>query len=323
MYGKIRQALADDKADLESITWEKWAQRESQKRLLAAIFVLSALMVVIYDVNPGFGTTQDLELEMLHGESLWVATADEWQALRAKQVSQDNRSVKDILAELLSSDNKTNPVTAPAAAHCRVSPFFALFLMHAVLIHMRQLTQITQVIGRTSSAQGGAQGDDSVSLWLRRAASKSLSTCQQFLQANRNDTPDNDVTSLIFSCETVLRMARIRLFSCPNAFNRLSLLERDPSAVQASVSTFVASELDKSQDLLDAVDKSLEGFKLSIKMGYMLVRKTAALRWSVEHAVAGWDSGKYLSIPVSWLLSHCSCRSCRLRNGVERLTRSR
>ncbi|KAF5490276.1 Cytochrome P450 monooxygenase atE [Colletotrichum fructicola] len=58
--------------------------------------------------------------------------------------------------------------------------------------------------------------------------------------------------------------------------------------------------MERSPQLLDIISKSFEGFKIPVKIGHLLVRKTAAFRWSVEHAVAGWSSAILVS---KWVYS--------------------
>ncbi|PNP80132.1 hypothetical protein FNYG_06500 [Fusarium nygamai] len=40
-----------------------------------------------------------------------------------------------------------------------------------------------------------------------------------------------------------------------------------------------------------AVTRALEGFAIPIRTGILLIQKTAAFKWSVEHALAAWDAG--------------------------------
>jgi hypothetical protein len=58
-----------------------------------------------------------------------------------------------------------------------------------------------------------------------------------------------------------------------------------------AITSFVTEEIDRSPQMLNAVTKCFEGLRIPVKLGTMLVRKTAAFRWSVEHAIAGWESG--------------------------------
>ncbi|KAJ0313309.1 hypothetical protein COL5a_004153 [Colletotrichum fioriniae] len=125
------------------------------------------------------------------------------------------------------------------------------------------------------------------------------SRCHVLLKQTREgqleDMDDNDITSLCFSSHAILRAAYIRLFDNTKSFDRLCLLAEDPSTVDSNVTTFANTKLERNRDCVKAIEKTLEGIQLPVKMGHMLIRKTAAFRWSVEHAVAAWDNGKRYS----------------------------
>ncbi|KXH50719.1 hypothetical protein CSIM01_01568 [Colletotrichum simmondsii] len=104
------------------------------------------------------------------------------------------------------------------------------------------------------------------------------------------DMDDNDITSLCFSSHAILRAAYIRLFDNTKSFDRLCLLAEDPSTIDSNVTTFANTKLERNIDCVKIIEKTLEGIQLPVKMGHMLIRKTAAFRWSVEHAVAAWDN---------------------------------
>jgi hypothetical protein len=40
------------------------------------------------------------------------------------------------------------------------------------------------------------------------------------------------------------------------------------------------------------ISRAFEGIMIPSKIGTLLVQKTAALNWGIEHALAGWDTGK-------------------------------
>lgn len=286
----MRLSLAAENPDLNKMTWDSWVRRESWKRLLGGIYVASTVHVIIWDTNPGFNTSHDLELEVLHDECLWNAkTANEWRELRANQPQQDYRTLKDGLASILSETKPDSPRTSGR----RLSPFTALLLMHGVIVHMWQLVQVAQALSPTSLSMGR----DPVSSMLMSTALRSLARCHELLVNAQNemagDGSHEEGTSQIFNCQATLRMAYIRLFSTANGFNRLSLMALDPAAVESFVSTFAITKLERSPELLHAVSKAFEGLSIPVRMGHMLVRKTAALRWSPAHAVSGWDCGMY------------------------------
>ena len=62
-----------------------------------------------------------------------------------------------------------------------------------------------------------------------------------------------------------------------------------------SIEAYVTGVQERGPFLTRAVDKAYGGLLTPIKAGYLLVRKTAALSWSVEHAVAAWDCALFVT----------------------------
>ncbi|KAH7013876.1 hypothetical protein EDB80DRAFT_569690 [Ilyonectria destructans] len=288
LFGRMRLALLEETTDLLNITWKAWIQRESRKRLLGGIYIISTLEMVMYDVNPGFNASQDLDIEVFHDESLWnAASTNEWRELRIHHIKQEYPTLKEVLTDVMSEDlhgAKTEPY--------HVSPLSALLVMHAVVVHMRQILQVAQAFARDSFTS--MPGRDLLGSSLLDTALRSLARCEMLLKGGRHQNPpelndDEAETSLVFNCQAMLRIAYIRLFNAAIGFNKLSLITEDPGAVEVSVSLFATAKLERSAHLLNAVGTSFEGFCTPVRMGHMLVRKTAAFRWGVEHAVAGWD----------------------------------
>ncbi|KAK1623736.1 hypothetical protein BDP81DRAFT_358550 [Colletotrichum phormii] len=288
LYAKVRHQLQQDNVDLLSSTWADWVQRESWKRLLGAIYVASTVNTIIYGLSPAFNASQDLEIEHFHDENLWNASsANEWRELRASYRKRNSRTTKDILEDVLSKNTNDSRFES-----YNISPFSALILMHAVLIHTWQLSQLSQTSAVFSFQS--KTGNSSLGKSLLANALNSLDRCHGLLKQTREgqleDMDDNDITSLCFSSHAILRAAYIRLFDNTKSFDRLSLLAEDPSTVDSSVTMFTNMKLERNVDCVKAIEKTLEGIQLPVKMGHMLIRKTAAFRWSVEHAVAAWDN---------------------------------
>ncbi|KXH61755.1 hypothetical protein CSAL01_11408 [Colletotrichum salicis] len=288
LYAKVRHQLQQDNVDLLSSTWADWVQRESWKRLLGAIYVANTVNTIIYGLSPAFNASQDLEIEHFHDENLWNASsANEWRELRASYRKRNSRTTKDILEDVLSENTDDSRFES-----YNISPFSALILMHAVLIHTWQLSQLSQTSAVFSFQS--KTGSSSLGKSLLANALNSLDRCHGLLKQTREgqleDMDDNDITSLCFSSHAILRAAYIRLFDNTKSFDRLSLLAEDPSTIDSSVTTFANMKLERNVDCVKAIENTLEGIQLPVQMGHMLIRKTAAFRWSVEHAVAAWDN---------------------------------
>ncbi|KAL1909825.1 hypothetical protein Sste5344_004332 [Sporothrix stenoceras] len=259
LYGKTRVALAAQDPDITKMTWDVWIRRESWKRLLGGIYVASTVHLIIWDTSPYVNTSHDLEIEVLHEESLWNAkTGAEWADLTANQPRQDYRTLKDGLASIM-SDSKPD---SPRIAACRLSPFTALLLMHAVVVHVWQLVQVAHTL---SPPPSGALGRDPVSSLLVNSAFRSLARSHEMLVGAEDPTSASheEGTSQIFNCHATLRMAYIRLFSVAHGFERPSLLaSSDPVVAKAFASQFATTKFERSPQLFNAVVKAFEGLSI-------------------------------------------------------------
>ncbi|KAE9574990.1 hypothetical protein CGMCC3_g8819 [Colletotrichum fructicola] len=247
VYSQARAAVAGDAPESDTMDWQLWIELESWKRLIGGIFIESTLTMVIYEVNPGFHATQDLDIPVYSDEILWNAgSPDDWRetyiSIGTKKESR-RHTIKDVLVDIL-LEGKYHANTMPY----HVSPLTALVAVHALVVHMWQRFQ-------------------------------------------------DQECSLVFNCQAILRIAYTRIAG-PSI--RISLMNTDDADVDAAISSFVTAKMERSPQLLDIISKSFEGFKIPVKIGHLLVRKTAAFRWSVEHAVAGWSSAILVS---KWVYS--------------------
>ncbi|KAF4847854.1 hypothetical protein CGCSCA4_v005076 [Colletotrichum siamense] len=247
VYSKARAAVAGGAPESDTMDWQLWIELESWKRLIGGIFIESTLTMVIYEVNPGFHATQDLDIPVYSDEILWNAgSPDDWRetyiSIGTKKESR-RHTIKDVLVDIL-LEGKYHANTMPY----HVSPLTALVAVHALVVHMWQRFQ-------------------------------------------------DQECSLVFNCQAILRIAYTRIAG-PSI--RISLMNTDDADVDAAISSFVTAKMERSPQLLDIISKSFEGFKIPVKIGHLLVRKTAAFRWSVEHAVAGWSSAILVS---KWVYS--------------------
>lgn len=292
---RLRRAslMSNTKSDAQ-LTWEEWIKKESSKRLLCGIFIVSNLISVTYGVTPGFSHTQDLVFEMPDQEKLWDArSTDQWQELRESRVSVRQRTIRDAMVNMIfgkQNDEDAHPY--------HVSSFTTLIIMHAVNIHMWNVLQFTQVFSRYTFDM---MANESLKGMLLSTASSALARCHYALthvhleEDNFGSTWDDAEGPLMFNCQALLRIACIRLFTNTSAFDRLTLLTDNSEEVTASVTTYVAATQHRSPLLTKAALKAYEGFLTPVKIGHLLVRKTAAFSWSVEHAVAGWDAALFLT----------------------------
>ncbi|WAO90083.1 Hypothetical protein NCS54_00749400 [Fusarium falciforme] len=287
VYETIRQSLKDQAADHRTLSWPEWIQHETRKRTLGGIFIVSTLNMIIYNVNPGLHPAEDLDFEAFDDESHWNArTASEWRELRTTWHQPEYLTMREMLMDLVSDDSSR------LKNRSRVSPFSAWVITHAFVVYTWHLFQVAPP---TSSAILGAN----VASLLLHSAMQSLARYHELLEESADTNPE-ELThtvkpSLISSCRSILPLAYIRLFGSAIHLNRLSLISRDSGSVEASVAVFASTKMIKTPYLLDVVRRPFDGLRRTVKIGHLLMRKTAAFHWSVEHAVAAWDCALFVT----------------------------
>lgn len=248
--------------------------------------------MVLFDINPGFNSTRDLHFDLINDENMWnAASPTEWKDLWTRQLKQGEFRRRSMMEALFDIIHKGRHPSGNLPYH--ISSFSALILMHAMVVHMWQRLQISQVFSlQTELPCDLDSSHHHLGPSLLETAIQSLARCESFLKITEDDlnpleSEDYSVTSLAFNCQAMLRIACSMMFSTV----RISLAIFDPVEMETSIAAFAAAKLHRGPQLLDAVAKCLEGLRIPVKIGHMLVRKTAALRWSVEHAIAAWESG--------------------------------
>ncbi|KAF2267663.1 hypothetical protein CC78DRAFT_456731 [Lojkania enalia] len=262
--------------------WEEWISRESSKRLLCGMFIVSNLISTTFGLNPGFNYTDDLEFEVLDQEKLWGAkSAQEWLELRGTSNGRLNCSVQQIMTAVVLDE--------PLQAQCgpkSISGLTMLLLMHAVNLYNLNILQLGKMSGQN------------VRHALLDSAFSALSRCHRIIAGarGRDELGYTEVEGpILFNCVALLRIAYFRLFSDTSAFSRLTLLSDNLEDITMAVTSYAKSHQQRSPDLTKSVLKAYEGFSVYVKLGPLLLRKTAALGWSVEQAVGAWDAALLLT----------------------------
>jgi hypothetical protein len=272
----------------KQLDWEEWISRESSKRLVCGMFIVSNLISTTFGINAGFSHTHDLEFEVLDSESLWnTQSAEKWMKVRNTFLP-NRRTVRQTMERMIFSGQSTE-IEPPASV--QVSSLTMLLMMHAVNIHMSNLLQITNTLNCPTSSH--------IYETITESAFSTLSRCEKIIASARGSEIHGITTwgaeegPLMFNCQGLLRIAYIRLFSTTNAFDRLTLLSDNPQDIATAVRNYAQSPQKRNENLMRSVKKAFEMLLATVKIGYLLLRKTAALSWSIEHAIAGWDAGRH------------------------------
>jgi hypothetical protein len=164
-------------------SWAQWIQRESERRLLCAIYITSSLIVTTFDVTPGVVNNADLQFEAPEEEPLWNAKSEsEWKELQQRGAKSycKTKTVREIMTgvvmESQGSDKDKLPYNVPA--------FTMLVIMHAVCIHMWLNYQFSQVLSSTTSSLPAQQ---SLRLALLATTTSTLERCQQVISRSGNE----------------------------------------------------------------------------------------------------------------------------------------
>lgn len=244
-------------------------------------------MTVTYDVAPGFSVMKDIDLEMPDEEQLWEATsAQQWEELVKPRARQVPITVRDAMTHVIFA--KELSTAGPDVMNW--GAFARTVILHAVNIHMWHIMQFTQSFTAFSINK---KDDTDLRARLGSQVEMSLGRCYNLLTADRAERERNsdEEGPLVSNCLALLRSAYVRAFTGAGSFNRMLLMSTDIDQIASSIQSYVAAPQERNQFLTMAVSKAYGGLHTPIKAGYLLVRKTAALSWSVEHAVAGWDCG--------------------------------
>ncbi|KAL1614309.1 hypothetical protein SLS54_009876 [Diplodia seriata] len=280
-----RTTLQKSARQTANACWDEWILRESAKRLLCGIFIMSNLFSVTYGTTPMFAIEQDLSFEIPSEEKLWDArTAELWEDARA---SSSAPAAQMTLRETIVTTlfNRQEDV---GKGPSQVSGFTALLITHAANVHMWSILQFVQSFAPPLAHE------------ILAATFSSLVRWHTALGHGRVEAPeaayyDNAGIPLVFNCYSLLRIAYVRLFGNSSIFNKMILLTDDPEEISVTMASYVSAPQPRNHFLTKSITKAYEGFITPVRLGHLLIKKTAALSWSVEHAVAAWDAVLFVS----------------------------
>ena len=275
------------------------------RRLLYGIFILSNLITITYGTPPVVSIVQDGEVEMPDEEALWAApTEDLWRQRPEFGKLVTLPSLRDAVARLM-YDKEIEGWTETS---WNWAPFAVTVVMHAVSIQLWYVMQCTH-----SFSVFGAHDKPLSSLFTGHVET-ALARCHAMISREHAENDHNWIESegpLMFNALAVLRVAYVRAFTGAGSFNRMALLNDDSEQILSAIREYVGTTQDRSPFLTKAVAQAFEGFVTPIKAGAMLVKKTAALSWSIEHAIAGWDCALFVT---KWIhaMEKLQCRRIEL-----------
>lgn len=238
----------------------------------------------------------DGEVEMPDEEALWsAATEEQWQQRMATRESHVPVNLRDAVSRLMYGKEPE----VPMSSSWNWSPFAATVVMHAVSVQMWNMMQSTHSFSALSVE---AHVHESLKSLLTSQTEIALARCHAMITRERSEIEHTWTESegpLVFNCLATLRVAYVRSFTGIGSMNRMLLLSDDHSEIMKAIRDYVASPQSRGPFMSRAIAQAFEGFFIPIKAGMLLVQKTAALSWSIEHAIAGWDCGKFPCFRIS------------------------
>lgn len=246
-------------------------------------------MTITYGVSPAFSIFENCDIEMPCDDALWLApTESQWEQIASLDRRSSRLSLKDALKTLL---NGNSDQSIPNLC-LTWSPFAIALVMHAVATSVWHLAHGFSVY---ETLHGASRNHCRTSFSFAAHVEESLSRCRALLTATRNeqDSTWNDTEGpLLFNAFAVLRVTYGRAFTSVGTVDRTLLLQQKRSDMLSELYKFVIAPQERNECTAKAVARASEGLKIPVRAGHLLTSKTAALSWSIEHALAGWDAGK-------------------------------
>lgn len=291
--GFIQREFSSRKAALlatsnpEPNSWSGWISRESSKRLLFGMFVISSLLTLTYNISPCISTTEELKIELPADEHVWIATdEDQWKRAMAARESPNTDVYTALTKVLFGKDFDLD-------SESQWSAYAVTVLMHAVNVHMWHITQSTQSF---ISFSADAKEEEQMKALCTSQTEAALSRCYMILAHRRSAEGENswdDVDGpLLFNGMAVLRSIYLRAFTGSGSFDRALLFKDDEQAAYTAARNYINSDQVRTPFLAGAVAQALDGLLSPLQMIHKLSEKETTLGRSVEHALAMWDTGK-------------------------------
>ncbi|KAL1963102.1 hypothetical protein VTN77DRAFT_8645 [Rasamsonia byssochlamydoides] len=284
-YSLRRTALSSTTTSSNSMNWAAWIERESSKRLLYGIFIISSLLTIAYNVSPCVSTTDDLKIEMPEEERVWTAPDEErWKEAMAARTAVTGLDINQALTQLIFGKEFN------LGSESRWPAFATTIIMHAVNIHMWHVTQCTQSFMNFSV---DPKMEEQMKALCTAQTEESLARCHRVLTRDRSPeagyTWDDVEGPLVFNGMALLRSCYVRAFTGSGTFNRTMLFNNDDDDIIRAAKDYVQVQQVRTPFLTRAVAQVFAGLLTPIRAGHLLIRKTAAFTWSIEHAIAAWD----------------------------------
>ncbi|RDL40262.1 uncharacterized protein BP5553_00241 [Venustampulla echinocandica] len=289
-YTIRRIDLEKTRNPVQALSWANWVEIETSKRLLCGIFVLNSLVTITHNTTPRINMLPDADIEMPHEEALWEASSSkQWLELVASRTKATSLRVIDAVNHVLFKQQIRSQDAALAW-----STFATTIVIQAVNLHIYHLVQCTQAFALFDL--------DHVSQRMRAAAMQqaesALERCQNLFadrHLEQEQALDDPGGSRRSNGHALLRVAYVRTCGGMETLNRLILLSDTFEDTARDIHTYICSDQNRTALVTNTARKALDGLFTSVNAGKLLVMKTAAFKWSIDHAIADWNCALFVT----------------------------
>ena len=258
-------------------------------RIFYGMIILSHMLCTAYGLGPAFSAAQVAPLEMPGDQGLWDALSEsQWLLLKRTRPLSTQSSLGEAVSKLM-YDRMAKEIPNSS---WRWSPFATAVTMYAVATQIWHISS-ARSLGILPTDHGfHAMWSGPGDMAQTEAA---LSRCRELLLSAKKaseGTWSDDDGPLLFNCMAVVRVAYGRACMLTATLDRFILLRETRNEVVDAINTYLSIDQPRSEAITKAVAKSIEGLFVPIQAGVLWTLKTAALTWWVDHAFAGWDTGK-------------------------------
>ncbi|KAF8850170.1 hypothetical protein BDZ45DRAFT_708489 [Acephala macrosclerotiorum] len=258
---------------------------------------LCNLNTMLFGLTAGFSMLTDGKVEMPCHHTLWDSSnAEEWRLLASSRGYSSLLQVKDAVSRLL---NGTYSKDVPEQ-FWSWDPYSCNVAVNAVSIYISHMVQGSHFLGEVPLGAEESSTQRSVTTNQMETA---ISRCLLLIKNSRaraddSYTWDEAEGPLLFNSLALLRVSYCKVMTRAESAGRAMFFREDEADFESSIETFLHKPLEWNLFLTRTVSVALESIMMPAKIGTLLVRKTAAFTWAIEHAFSSWDS---ILLLTKWL----------------------
>ncbi|KAM7217234.1 hypothetical protein V8F06_007417 [Rhypophila decipiens] len=272
-----REEISGDTHD----TWQTWSRAESTLRTKYIAYCFFNLHNIVYGIPPAI-TTSEISMRLPCSDAEFKATTKaEWHQVRATRTHHSPTNFQVAFRKLFSPSLEPNDTGNPT-----YSSLGNYILINAIIQHT--------FFARIASCRFPPALLPEHLTVLERALSRWQRDWERSQEPSFDPMDHNNAVS--FNSTALLRLAKIRLHV--NFGPRgLALGSRDPGQV-AQMMREIPRPLQRSPELLRALEHAAHAFSIPVKIGVSLVARTQPFIWSIQHSLCSLECALLLS---KWL----------------------